>query len=381
MIRQLFRLARPLPAAGPGALALAVYAAPLDRSFATVPAADQGFEGVACVDDAARGVDLFAAAWCQHRLPWIRQMAEGLLRFVRYQQDEQGRFVNFVLDWEGHPNRTGPSSYPGGAAWQARAMHALATALLAFGPDEKLATAFARGLPWLDEVQPYLDIRALHTLTALAHWQATADPALAGRAVAWAEEIAASRIGDLLPDRAGQPTIHLWGHLQEAALASVGLAFDRPDLVECARVSIEVVFVPAVERAFRDCFTTIAFDLSCAVRALDAVAAATGEPRYTQFAADARAWFSGRNAIDQPIYDRQRGLVHDGLDGRQLNPDSGAESNIEAAIALRETLPWCGAAWAQYGQQWQNALGSSVAGIARSGDTASNLHGLQRPRP
>lgn len=353
MIRQLFRLARPLPAAGPGALALAVYATPSDGSFVAAPAADQGFEGVACVDDAARGVDLFAAAWCQHALPWIRQTAEGLLRFVRYQQDEQGRFTNFVLGWEGRPNRTGPSSFPGGAAWQARAMHALANALLAFGPDDELATAFARGLPWLDRVQPYLDIRALHALTALAHWQATADPALAERAVAWAEEIAAARIGDLLPDLADQPTVHLWGHLQEAALASVGLAFNRPDLVERARASIEIVFVPSVERAFRDRFTTIAFDLSSAVHALDAVTAATGKPRYARLAADARAWFSGRNAINQPIYDRQRGLVHDGLDGQHLNPDSGAESNIEAALALRETLPWSAAALAQCSEQWQ----------------------------
>jgi hypothetical protein len=353
VIRQLLRLARPLPAAGPGALALAVYAVALDGSFVAAAAADQGFEGVACVDDAARGVDLFAAAWRRHPLPWIRQMAEGLLQFVRYQQDEQGRFANFVLDWEGHPNRTGPSSYPGGAAWQARAMHALATARLAFGSDDELETAFARGLPWLDEVQPYLDIRALHALTALAYWRATADPALAERAVTWAEEIAASRIGDLLPDLAEQSTVHLWGHLQEAALASIGLAFDRPDLIERARASIEIVFVPAVERAFRDRFTTIAFDLSCAVRALDAVAAATGEPRYARLAADARAWFSGRNAINQPVYDHDRGLVHDGLDGQQLNPDSGAESNLEAALALLDMLPWSAVAWAQYSEQWQ----------------------------
>ena len=156
MIRQLFRLARPAAAAGPGALALAVYAAPLDGTFVAAAAADQGFEGVACVDDAARGVDLFAAAWRRHPLPWIRQTAEGLLRFVRYQQDQQGRFANFVLDWEGRPNLTGPS-LPGGAAWQARAMHALAVARLAFGPDDELTTAFSRGLPWLDRVQSYLD--------------------------------------------------------------------------------------------------------------------------------------------------------------------------------------------------------------------------------
>ena len=51
MLRQLARLTRPIPSAGPGALAVAVYA---DGSDETVAARESGFEGVACVDDAAR---------------------------------------------------------------------------------------------------------------------------------------------------------------------------------------------------------------------------------------------------------------------------------------------------------------------------------------
>lgn len=82
------------------------------------------------------------------------------------------------------------------------------------------------------------------------------------------------------------------------------------------------------------------FDVSSTVAGLDAVAAATGEARYADLAALARAWFDGRNAAAEPIYDRVRGCVFDGIDGTRVNRNSGAESNIEGALALIDSLPW-----------------------------------------
>jgi hypothetical protein len=339
MIRQLRWLTRPLPAAGPTALALAVYAEARDNQLKLRAAAEQGFEGVACVDDAARAIDLYCTTWRSFRLPWARQAAENLLSFLLYLQDEQGRFINFVLSWHGQPNLTGRSSVPGGTAWTARAMQALATACATFG-DQRYADAFERGLPWLDQPTPWLDVRAVHVLTALEYSTVSGSAGLRRQVLAWAEEIAASRLGDLLPDVAGRPQVHLWNHHQEVALARVGRAFDRADLVEYARHGVEAVFVPTVDNAFRERSTTLPYDVSCAVRALDAVAETTGQARYARLAEQARAWFDGRNAAGAPLYDRDRGLVHDGLDGTTINPNSGAESNIEGALALFDKLPW-----------------------------------------
>ena len=53
-------------------------------------------------------------------------------------------------------------------------------------------------------------------------------------------------------------------------------------------------------------------------------------------AADARAWFDGRNAAGAPVYDRHLGRVADGVDGDRVSENSGAESNIVAAEALLE---------------------------------------------
>lgn len=338
MIRQLRWLTRPLPAAGPGALALAIYAEPLDGSYKPVAADEQGFEGVACLDDAARAVVLYCDIWQRHRFEWAREAAEGLLCFVCFMQNEDGRFANFILDWDGRKNLTGPTSILGGWSWGVRGMRALARGLAAFGTDE-YAERFLKGQPWLDQKAPYFDQRAVCVLAALDFWQATGSADLADRALVWSEEIAAGRLGAVLPDKTGQRTVHLWGHLQEAALARVAIAFDRPGLARIACDSAEELFVPCVERAFA-AHRTLPFDVSCAVLGLQAVAEATGEERYAEQAHLAREWFNGRNAANRPMYDQRRGLVYDGIDDGRVNPASGAESNVEGALALFDSLPW-----------------------------------------
>ena len=115
MLGQLERLSRPVAAAGRDAFAIAVYADAADRTF---PAADLGYEGVACVDDAARAVVLFLDLWEATHLPPLRSRAEGLVDFLLYMQQDDGLFVNFIWDWDGRRNTTGPTSYPGGGFWQ-----------------------------------------------------------------------------------------------------------------------------------------------------------------------------------------------------------------------------------------------------------------------
>jgi len=338
VIRQLRRLTRPVPALGTGVLAIAVYAEARDGRLHTRAAAEQGFEGVACVDDAARAAGLYATIWRQHRFPWAREAAEGLLGFLGAMQDDDGGFANFLLDWDGRKNLSGTSSWSGGWPWTVRAMHALASGVAAFGTVAYVAR-FERGLPCLDRPTPYLDLRAVAVLAALEYWQATGARHAATRALTWAEEIAAHRVGDILPDIAGRADIHLWGHLQEVALAQVGAAFGRADLIEVARRSADVVLVPHAEHV-RASGPMQPFDASCVVRGLDAVAQASGEARYLRLAEQARAWFTGRNSAGQPVYDRDLGLVYDGIDDRQVSTNSGAEANIEGALALLGSLPW-----------------------------------------
>ncbi len=145
-------------------------------------------------------------------------------------------------------------------------MHALACAVATFGGDE-WDERFRRGLPWIDAEFPYLDVRAVCVLAALEHWRGTRDSASADRAIGWSREIADHAIEDILPDAAGIQPIHLWGHLQEAALADTGRALSQPDLVERARASAESVLLPAVDTGFNFA-RVLPFDVSCAVAGL-----------------------------------------------------------------------------------------------------------------
>ncbi|HEX8968171.1 MAG TPA: hypothetical protein VF937_09840 [Chloroflexota bacterium] len=336
MLRQIERLTRKVGRAGSDARAIAVYAEPSavepGDGLTTRGARESGAEGVACVDDAARAVVLYCRLWRQSRLEQARAAAYGLLRFLAYMQEPDGRFSNFIFDWAGRRNRTGATSYPGGGPWQARATHALACAVGTFGETE-WGQRFQLAAGWLDAPTPYLDVRAVGVLSQLEYWQATGSSASAARAISWSAEIAAHSSGGRLLNATGVLPIHLWGHLQERALANTGAALRRAELVDIARTSAESVLMPAVEGGFA--FTRVLpFDVSCTTLGLAAVADATGEERYTAAAIRAREWFGGRNTAAQAVYDDERGLVFDGIDNGQVSRNSGAESNIEGALAL-----------------------------------------------
>ncbi len=337
MIRQIRRLTRALPAAGRQALAISVYGEAIGAGFTLRAADEHGLEGVACLDDAARAARLYCDLWRRYRFEWARQAAIGFLEFVTYMQDEDGRFCNFVLDWRGQRNRTSPTSRPGGQPWLVRAMQALARGIATFQTAE-LADRFELGLRWLDQPIPFLDLRASAALAVLEHWSVTGDRRSRDRARAWCGEIAASCVEGVLPDVPKRAQVHLWGHCQEAALALGGMLLGEQNWVRTAERSARLVFWPRVGSAFAG--TSIPYDVSSTVFALGAVADAADSGAMRRQADLAVLWFDGRNAAVHPMYDRARGLVYDGIDGDRVNPNSGAESNIEGGLALIDSLPW-----------------------------------------
>lgn len=334
MLRQIRRLTGPVEAAGPQACAIAVYA---DATARTFPAADLGYEGVACVDDAARAAILLCDIWRATASAPIKAWAEGLLDFVRYMQLDDGRFVNFITAWDGGRNLTGPTSFPGGGFWQARGVRALAKAWLTFD-DERAASGLARGLAVVRgerDVPP--DVRSIHAMTAIDLLRAGRMPEVRADLGRWCDEIAAQRRGAVLHDNPDESAPHLWGHVQEGVLADAGVILDRPDLIAVARASALAYLAPLITSGF-DAPTVQPYGVASAIHGVDRLAAVTGEPLFTELAAQARAWFDGRNPAWRPVYDRQQGRVHDGVDDGVLNPHSGAESNVVAAQALLDEV-------------------------------------------
>lgn len=331
MLRQLARLGRRVPFAGERAVAVAVYADRLDQP---VRAEEAGYEGVACVDDAARALQLYCALYTATRVPWTLRWCEGLLDFVLAMQRSDGRWLNFVLGWDGAPNRGGRTSVAGGAFWQARAMLALAHAAQVLD-DERIDDALRRGVRHIIEAREVpTDVRALHIETALAVSKSADDYGLEEMLPAWGDELVKCRVNDVLMnscDERGRP--HLWGHIHEGVLADLGAHLSRDDFVIVARRSAELVFADVVTSGF-DVAHVQPYDVSSAVYALTRLACVTGAPEYAALAAKSREWFDGRNPAGRAVYDRGTGRVGDGVDHGVVSGNSGAEANIVAAQAL-----------------------------------------------
>lgn len=334
MLPQLARLTRALPAAGPDALAVAVYA---DARQQLVVANESGLEGVACVDDAARLLDVLCEVWDRSGAGWAKRWAMGLLEFVLWMQEPDGRWLNFVHDWGGTKNRAGITSVSGENFWHARALVGVSHAWLTFA-DERARSAMHLGLDHAFTKPAPPDVRALHILTARrliaeAHLH-TLLPAIRR----WAHELADCRTGDVLMNSTLETgTPHLWAHIQEGVLAWSAGVLEEPALLEVAVRSAEALIVPVVGSGF-DLPGCSSYDVASCISTLDRLGEVTGESRWRSLAADARAWFDGRNAASRPVYDAERGRVADGVDEGRVSENSGAEANIEAAAALLDRV-------------------------------------------
>jgi hypothetical protein len=330
VLRQLWRLTRPVPAAGPNALAVTIY----EHPDGVVHAEESGFEGVACVDDAARLLVVLSQVWASTKLGWVERWAHGVLDFVLWMQEPDGTWLNFIHDWDGDKNRDGITSRSGQNFWLARGILGTQWAAFVFG-HEAAHEAYRNGLAAAaaDEAPP--DIRALHLFAALLGDDV--EPFLAER---WADELLACRDGDVLKNAELEVGIpHLWGHIQEGALAQAARTLDRPDYLDAATASAEIVIVPEVASAFGGRESTSPYDVAAAVWSLDRLAVASKDDRWAHLAVEGRAWFDGRNTAGAPVYDRDRGRVADGVDGTRVSDNSGAESNIVAAeILLDEAI-------------------------------------------
>jgi hypothetical protein len=314
-----------------------VYAEPgPDGRLRRRPASQSGFEGVACVDDAARAAILLGAIWRRRGERQAVIDARGYLAFVCGMQGADGRFANFIRDWCGDRNLSGPTSHSGGRWWTARALHALAVGYATFR-DPAYATAFHKGLPTLPAPTAGGGAAGVAALAALTFWRATGERAAADALGEYVDLIVRCRRGDALVDEADEDPTHLWGRYQEEALVGAGMFAGRPDLVEIARASADAVLVPAVEvlpiRA-----PTLPYEVSRVIRGLRAVAVGTGLTRYAELAARGRDWFAGANPVGLPIHDVAADRAYDGVDrdGQRFtrSRNAGAEANIEAGLAL-----------------------------------------------
>jgi multiple sugar transport system substrate-binding protein len=149
-------------------------------------------------------------------------------------------------------------------------------------------------------------------------------------------------------------TWHAWGSRSTAALAEASVVLKRPDFAAAAQREADGLWgrfllagqIPSTiaspskssTQAGTQWFPQIAYGVGPVVEGYLALADATGKNEYAVMAGLAAGWFLGANPARVKMYDEATGRTFDGIDGPtplRLNRNAGAESTIEALLALQ----------------------------------------------
>ena len=141
---------------------------------------------------------------------------------------------------------------------------------------------------------------------------------------------------------------HAWGSRSVEALASAENALGRLEYGASARNEADGLWgrfllagrIPSTvaPNGTATWYPQIAYGVGSIVDGYLALADITTDPRYAVFAGLAAGWFVGANPAGLSMYDEKTGRTFDGIDGPdpvRLNRNSGAESTIEALLALQ----------------------------------------------
>ena len=342
---------------------VSLYAEAPDYRPTASPARD-GYEGIASVDDAARAAVAYLRAYEVTGDSSARHEAIGLLAFVAAMEEGDGEFVNFIHA-DGRLNRSAPSSRKSMSYWAARSIWALGEAVRVLGAEQvrslelrqvldRAVTRMAREIDAGRLIGGSATATAEGLLGLLALQRAEPSPELAALAARTAQLLVPLSVGgaDVAPwgariDRPGE-SWHAWGSRSTEALATAAVVLDRPDFAVAARAEADALWsrfllagqVPSAvaPNGTPSWFPQIAYGVGTIVEGFLALAEATNEERYAIFAGLTAGWFVGANPAGIAMFDEPTGRTFDGIDGPSadsVNRNAGAESTIEALLALQ----------------------------------------------
>ncbi len=336
-------------------------------------------EGFTCVDDVARAMIIDAIRLSDDEK--LQGQYNFMAEFLLYMQAENGWFHNFI--WHDLSiNTTYRTSLAEPNWWSWRAFWALANyksndvrlTKKAKQACERLAeNAFQLLLPQpLDtefiegiEVPTWLplhtagDQAAILVLGLEAYYQNVNKDE---RALQLIEKLADGLLltqkgdGTTFPFGAylsWQNMWHAYGNSQAYAMLRAGQLLDRKDYIESALLEINHFYPYLIKENFpayfslnktdagfeiieKQMFAQIAYGFRPMIWACIEAYKINGENKYLQRAEEITAWFSGINIANQQMYNPETGRCFDGIVSEtKVNMNSGAESTIEALLALQ----------------------------------------------
>jgi hypothetical protein len=341
-------------------------------------------EGTACIDDIARSA-VFYLAHSEHTgQKKSLYKAKRLLESILFMQAPNGLFYNFINP-DYTINKSHRNSQPKANWWTWRALWALAEALPYYSTEDpayanRLNHSIERTFLAIDSIlMVYPDVRENHgiiqptwlplrtasdqaavlQMALLAYLRHKSDPSVRERIRKISEGISQMQAGDSAnyPFGAFLSWDNLWhayGNSQAYSLLLSGHALGMDRYIQAGLLEINSFHPYLISRNYLNEFSVIvagdqfvlkkekqyaqiAYGIRPLVWANLQAYKITGRESYARQGADIACWLIGKNRSDQLIYDPQTGRCFDGLeDDHTINKNCGAESTVEALLALLE---------------------------------------------
>lgn len=337
-------------------------------------------EGIACVDDATRGVVAYLKHYELTHSKQSLQYAKYLLNFIFHMQAEDGGFYNFIRE-DLSINKTGETSNNNKFNWwSARAVWAMGYAYYKFKAWQifleirdtihiRMTRAFGKMNRYLQSADRWQmeygekipasdwllndasNMSSEMTLGLIYYAVSSKDSVAVRLARQICDGLAAYQFGDsvnypfgLHPD--GIPNIfrwHAWGSRETQALATAARLMHNPNpewrkaaKKEADNLWTHMLMTDRWTRyetlPWND--TQINYDMAPVVNGFAELYYTTGDAEYAKKAALYATWWFGNNPLHDLMYDESAGRFYDGIDGNIYNRNSGGETNTEGLMAL-----------------------------------------------
>ncbi|MBU1101007.1 MAG: hypothetical protein KKA84_11445 [Bacteroidetes bacterium] len=343
---------------------------------------DDSDEGIACIDDVARGAVVYLKDYELSNSQSSLKKAKRLLSFISKMQAENGWYYNFVFP-DLSINETHQNSVAQPGWWSWRAIWALLNGYKIFNSIDapyalELKNQLDSTMPLIKEYLPKTELlktvegiqvptwlpyesasdqAALIVICLTEYMQLFDDTSLIPYANKLADGIVAMQVGSETEFPHGaflcfDNLWHGWGSSQSYSLLIAGGYLNNPKYINAALFEIDNFHRYLIENKFLQEFSIektesgyntlyekeypqIAYQLRTMLYASTEAYKVTGDSKYLKFSEEILKWFSGKNSANTPMYDPLTGRCFDGIQNEgYVNKNSGAESTIEALLAI-----------------------------------------------
>lgn len=339
-------------------------------------------EGYTCVDDVARALVFYCRDYKISPVKENLEKIKSLSRFVMYMKADSGYYYNFMFP-DKQINTTHQNSKATANFWSWRAYWALSELVLINSSElEEIHKEAAYQLFLLTQKidilfqSPYevIEIEGLTMpkwmedfgadqisvilLGLTNYYKINPEENIKYLIQKLGESIISVQFGnkDMSPNCAfmsWKNVWHAWGNAQSYALLKAGNELNIESFVTHALKELDNFYPYCIEQSFlheffikmeadsiqiynQKQFPQIAYGISPMILASVEAYHITKSEKYARMAAQMGSWFFGNNAANQVMYDMHTGRVFDGIEyENKFNPNSGAESTIEALLSLQ----------------------------------------------